>query len=621
MFERDFSLEEKNSMLKDAVIMLLLLMAAFWVNAGIRISGLYMDDLYMWSCYGEQSFIEYVFPIGSTRFRPVYWFAAWLELGIIGNRITWVVPFNIIFSAVIASFLYLFAKRLSASRPVGFIAGIMFICSRFSYYDISQLLGLMEAMCLLFLLIILYNMYICIIQKEYTKNFGKAVICYLFICFTHERYMVLLPMFFYILFVKKERKIRLWFAPVAVFTLVQIVRLMSTGGVMPAGTGSTFVKDTFNIKDFIKNIFSEILYILGVNAGPEHLNGVTWNDTDFFIKLFVCCAIGVLFIILIIYISNQISLILHQKALGNSLYTTLLFFGVMAGCIVASAVTIRVEMRWVYHPYMTALLWLSHMYGTIKKEKNTDIAKEILSMDIDIKQYLPFILVFIWMVLMVPVELYGHSKYSGIYLFPDQKRYNTLADVTYGKYGSDIFGKKIYIIGNYYKMSKFNADTFFKVFDPKRKAEGTEVEFVESYRDFGQVTSNMLVIKEDAAQNAFVDVTDMIRNVKCEAIEGYYTDGWMDEQAEVNIMAGKDGLIDIEFMYPGELEGNETVYMTVDDNMTIELKLENNVSHQKFEVKPYEIINLKVYNNFYLKDAQEKRGSGNLSLLVNIKAD
>ena len=123
MFERDFSLEEKNSMLKDAVIMLLLLMAAFWVNAGIRISGLYMDDLYMWSCYGEQSFIEYVFPIGSTRFRPVYWFAAWLELGIIGNRITWVVPFNIIFSAVIASFLYLFAKRLSASRPVGFIAG------------------------------------------------------------------------------------------------------------------------------------------------------------------------------------------------------------------------------------------------------------------------------------------------------------------------------------------------------------------------------------------------------------------------------------------------------------------------------------------------------------------
>ncbi|EHI55331.1 hypothetical protein HMPREF9333_01467 [Johnsonella ignava ATCC 51276] len=278
-------------------------------------------------------------------------------------------------------------------------------------------------------------------------------------------------------------------------------------------------------------------------------------------------------------------------------------------------------MRWVYAPYMTALLWLSHMYGTIKKEKNTDIAKEILSMDIDIKQYLPFILVFIWMVLMVPVELYGHSKYSGIYLFPDQKRYNTLADVTYGKYGSDIFGKKIYIIGNYYKMSKFNADTFFKVFDPKRKAEGTEVEFVESYRDFGQVTSNMLVIKEDAAQNAFVDVTDMIRNVKCEAIEGYYTDGWMDEQAEVNIMAGKDGLIDIEFMYPGELEGNETVYMNVDDNMTIELKLENNVSHQKFEVKPYEIINLKVYNNFYLKDAQEKRGSSNLSLLVNIKAD
>ena len=66
----------------------------------------------------------------------------------------------------------------------------------------------------------------------------------------------------------------------------------------------------------------------------------------------------------------------------------------------------------------------------------------------------------------------------------------------------------------------------------------------------------------------------------------YYTDGWMDEQAEVNIMAGKDGLIDIEFMYPGELEGNETVYMTVDDNMTIELKLENNVSQCYMVAQP-----------------------------------
>ena len=58
MFEREFSLEERNNLLKDSIIILVMFAFAFVVNTGIRISGLYMDDLYMWSCYGEQSFVE-----------------------------------------------------------------------------------------------------------------------------------------------------------------------------------------------------------------------------------------------------------------------------------------------------------------------------------------------------------------------------------------------------------------------------------------------------------------------------------------------------------------------------------------------------------------------------------
>ena len=50
---------------KSEVIVFLLLMAsAFFINRGIKIKGLFMDDLYMWSCYGEQTFREFVFPVG-----------------------------------------------------------------------------------------------------------------------------------------------------------------------------------------------------------------------------------------------------------------------------------------------------------------------------------------------------------------------------------------------------------------------------------------------------------------------------------------------------------------------------------------------------------------------------
>ena len=63
---------------KDHVLAAVLLMAfAFWINQGIEIKGLYMDDLYMWSCYGEQTFQEFVFPIGGTRCRFSTWHRIW----------------------------------------------------------------------------------------------------------------------------------------------------------------------------------------------------------------------------------------------------------------------------------------------------------------------------------------------------------------------------------------------------------------------------------------------------------------------------------------------------------------------------------------------------------------
>ena len=62
-----FSRMEKKYEWKDHVIFMgILLATAVWVNRNIEIKGLYMDDLYFWSCYGEQGFLQYVFPLGST---------------------------------------------------------------------------------------------------------------------------------------------------------------------------------------------------------------------------------------------------------------------------------------------------------------------------------------------------------------------------------------------------------------------------------------------------------------------------------------------------------------------------------------------------------------------------
>ena len=116
---------------KSEVIVFLLLMAsAFFINRGIKIKGLFMDDLYMWSCYGEQTFREFVFPVGGTRCRFVFYLAAYLQMALIGIKLNWFVPCNIIINGLISYTVYRFGMRLSKNRVLGFLCGFFYLLSR-----------------------------------------------------------------------------------------------------------------------------------------------------------------------------------------------------------------------------------------------------------------------------------------------------------------------------------------------------------------------------------------------------------------------------------------------------------------------------------------------------------
>ena len=58
--------QKKQDIRSDLLLLAALIAWAFFVNRQFRISGLYKDDLYTWSCWGEQSFWQYAF----RRARP-----------------------------------------------------------------------------------------------------------------------------------------------------------------------------------------------------------------------------------------------------------------------------------------------------------------------------------------------------------------------------------------------------------------------------------------------------------------------------------------------------------------------------------------------------------------------
>ena len=612
----------------DLLFLLLLSAFAFYVNRDIVIKGLYMDDLYMWSTYGEQSLLEFAFPIGtSTRFRPVYWLATYLQMAIVGNHINWFVPFNIICNIFVAASIYYMAVKISRFRILGFLSGICYLASRFAYYQIGQALGLMETMALFMALWILYLLYRYLnapyerteaellalgdavraseqVHKQEKKDLGMlsallggdgknedsdgtekrplrihltesgdwrfalGLLLYFLLVFTHERYIALLPVFYLAFicrmlreksgyrraFLKENRR---WLiAPAVLFVLIFVIRALCIGSAIPAGTGGTEVTDTFRLGEALSYAVSQVLYIFGINAGPEHLNGLPWEQTPAFIKALTKVSILTLFFICAMFaLTLLLNLFSREKAdrrrFWQSLQNVLLFLLFIAMCIGCASVTIRVEMRWIYVSYAASLLFCTYMIGVIvdnyravsgecgQAETDTGSSEKtdgpVSEKSKDAQQGNVFsragngtadklltppvvagvlcAVFLIYTLLSVSCNVFYRQYFPKLYFWPNQLRMNSLAEETWEKYGTDIFGKDIYILENSYGMSDFYKDTFFKTFDKNKKAEGTHVYFADTAADIPKEAlqpGKVLVIEEVPSENAYKDVTDEV---------------------------------------------------------------------------------------------------------------
>lgn len=607
-----FSRMEKKYEWKDHVIFMGILLAmAVWVNRNIEIKGLYMDDLYFWSCYGEQGFLQYVFPLGSTRFRFLYYLAAWLEMAVVSNHVNWFVPFNILLNTAVAWSVYLIGRRLSRSKGIGFLCGFMYLISRMAYYQIGQVLGLMETMALWMAIGILWYLYRYMNGEDGRKYYYLSCALYFGVCFVHERYMVLFPLLLLVLLIKRSKNLAEWAAGLVSFLLVQVIRAFTIGSVLPAGTGGTQVADTFSLADTVRYGLSQIAYVFGMNAGPEHLNGCPWGQSPLSIRILVLLADVAIAVIVLGFLIKVIK-DKRKDVRGKVLCNLALFLLFIGACIASSSVTIRVEMRWVYVSLTAALLLLAYMYGVLT---------EGVKPELYLKRLWPWGAAFIcYVFLMLPVELFYRAQYPNLYLWPSQLRYNSLAEETYGRYGDSLFGKNIYIIGNSYEMSDFTARTFFKVFDKERTAEGTSVEFIDSIRDIGLVDDRMLVLREDPEHNGFQDITQFVKDLKLNVEYGYYDDGWMDEHASLTVMAGETGMIDLEIIYPGVMSGGEGIKITKDQDDPVTIPVRSTVVNETIEAEPWQMVHLTFDYNFYMHNAQEQRGKDRLAAIVHMTA-
>ncbi len=518
----------ESRILTGAALLLLLLFALF-INRHIKIKALYGDDLYLWSFYGCEDFWSFTFPKTTKgNFRPFYWAVSYLEFRLIGPNVGWYAGFNVLLNAGISWVIYSFSRRLSGLRRggrmgllgqcVGLLTGGLYLQSHFAAYQIAQVLGLLESLALLLSILTLWFLY------DYMEGLGfrsYALSCLSFflVIFTHERYIALAPLFYLAVLTQhlmNRRTGRRSFPllqllmPVLMLGIFFGARIWVAGEAMPIGTAGTKVQDTFSLIQALQYAFMQVAYIFGVNAGEKLFCGIHFLDSARYVQLLVALSCGVLLFMVLLYLRT----VWRKGSISPRLIgENLLFIFFIALCIGASSITIRLETRWVYVSYTAALLYLSYMLGRIRRHSGAGDrrAVNVKAAGRGGRTAVLFAGGFLlYGLLMTPVEHYDRMHYSDIFFFLSQDRVNSLADRTINAVGAENFlGKKqVYIFYNYYEMTDFYAEYFYKPFDPEKSGQGTEIHFIDTPEDLPEdATEENSIVLLEYHEREYLDVT------------------------------------------------------------------------------------------------------------------
>ena len=291
--------------------------------------------------------------------------------------------------------------------------------------------------------------------------------------------------------VLKRPKFLPFFLPFVQAFLFFSIRCLAIGSFVPKGTGGTEVQDGFSLTKALSHAFSQVFYIFGIQAGPDYLAGIPWEEVGRKHRYVIYASIAVLaFSILLALVFAIRKGKLKKEFFGKNI----LFLCFIALCIGCSSITIRVEMRWAYVSFAAALLYYAYLLG------NTGMP-------------IPTFFALLFVCLRFPAEMKYRESFPRIYFWEDQDRMNSLAEQTIGKYGRDyVLGKQVYILENNYKMSKFYGDTFFQVFDPEMSGQGTKIHFIKDFRELPSEANfyNSLVLKEVPEERAYRDITQEV---------------------------------------------------------------------------------------------------------------
>ena len=294
----------------------------------------------------------------AEKYRPLLSLVFLLVVPAFGTNFNAYQTLNVVVEILNAVLVAAIVMRLTRGRLIlALAAALAFVVSRFAYYNVMQVIGLMEGLALLFTLLAIRAAADAFVLDRYGRLVW-AVVWYALAVFTDERFLfvgvfvvacaVLHPR------ASSQSRTRAAVAGGAVLVLalyVGVKRFVFHEHVL-VGTGGTLVAtDAGSVLRFTGAAFANIL---GFNVGPGFLSGLSLSEAGvpgYLLGFLVAIpAVALLGAYVFAVARRHDREALRDAVLGLALFVPL---------VLTATVTVRQEFRWLYAPDAVFLIGLA----------------------------------------------------------------------------------------------------------------------------------------------------------------------------------------------------------------------------------------------------------------------
>lgn len=436
------------------------------------------DDLLAWKTITQdKTFWEAVFlDTSANKYRPLLNLVQYILYNLFNLDHRMFTGVNLLFNFIVISVLFKLILKMTSNNIIALLVSVIFLTSRFGYYNIVQVFGIMELMCLFLLLMTIYHGFF-FYKYNKIKYMYFVLIYNLMILFIHERFIVLFPFILLVIYFKEDlnKKTKSLLYILAVMPVIINFSIKSFVFNIRFFEGTGYTGIDFNIWRIIKFFLSSLLNIFGINTGPEHIIGIPYKMSPSALQT---TSIGILLVLIIIFIMYAMKLKYMSKYVRiKQLKVFIVFLILLCSLLLVSSVTIYVELRWLYAPFLVLLIYTTYIIA-----------------ETDVKMKYKYLIVTMLFLLSITNNIQFKQYLPNVYYYFSQQISDDLYNQTIKEYGNSLKNYEIYIEKAYDIQWPLLDSLFFQAY---LNDKSFKVNYVDNVNDIimGDFNANKLIFK------------------------------------------------------------------------------------------------------------------------------